>query len=111
MGGHTTADLRPLERRVLRLESQGLDPDEIGRRFKRSGDHIRRISSYAKLPDRGPFTAPAGELRPLERRIIHWRAEGLDYDEIGDRFRRSGDHIRRVEGMALYKMSRRLLEG
>jgi len=110
MGGHITADLRPLERRVLRLESQGLDPDEIGRRFKRSGDHIRRISSYAKLPDRGPFTGDAGELRPLERRIIHWRAEGLDYNEIGDRFRRSGDHIRRIEGMALYKMSRRLLE-
>lgn len=111
MGDQVTGDLRPLERRVLRLESQGLDPDEIGRRFKRSGDHIRRISSYAKLPDRGPLTAVAGELRPLERRIIHWRAEGLDYNEIGDRFRRSGDHIRRIEGMALYKMSRRLLEG
>lgn len=104
-----TAELRPLERRVLRLESEGLDPDEIGRRFGRSGDHIRRISAYAKLPNRRPVAIAAGELRPLERRVIHWRAEGLDYNEIGDRFRRSGDHIRRVEGMALYKMSRRLL--
>lgn len=110
MADHMTADLRPVERRVLRLESEGFDPDEIGRRFRRSGDHIRRISSYARLPDRQPVRPASGELRPLERRIIHLRAEGLDYDEIGDRFRRSGDHMRRVEGMALYKMSRRLLQ-
>ncbi len=104
-----TSELRPLERRVLRLESEGLDPEESGRRFRRSGDHIRRVATYAKLPDRQAVAASPGELRPLERRVIHWRAEGLDYKEIGDRFRRSGDHIRRVEGMALYKMSRRLL--
>ena len=101
-------DLRPIERRVLKLERAGVDREEIARRFKRSPDHIGRISEFAKLPDRTAARRQSA-LRPLERRVLHLRGEGLDHEEIGRRFRRSPEHMRRVEGFALYKMARELL--
>jgi DNA-binding CsgD family transcriptional regulator len=102
------ADLRPIERRVLKLEEAGVPRSEIARRFKRSPDHIAKIVDYARLPDRSARRR-ATALRPLERRVLHLRGEGLDHGEIGRRFRRSPDHMRRVEGFALYKMARELL--
>lgn len=101
-------ELRPIERRVLKLEDAGIDREEIARRFKRSPDHIARIADLARLPDRSP-QEHATVLRPLERRVLHLRGEGLDHAEIGRRFRRSPDHVRRIEGFALYKMARELL--
>jgi DNA-binding CsgD family transcriptional regulator len=102
------ADLRPLERTVIKLQEAGVDRAEIARRFKRSVDHIGRIVDYASLPGRAP-QARQGALRPLERRVLHLRGEGHDHAEIGRRFRRSPEHMRRVEGLALYKMARALL--
>ena len=102
------ADLRPLERRILKLDSAGVDHAEIARRFKRSPDHIGRIVTWAGLPGRRA-TRVQGTLRPLERRVLHLRGQGLDHVEIGDRFKRSPAHMRRVEGFALYKMARDLL--
>lgn len=102
--------LRPLERRVLKLAAAGLDHSEIGKRFRRSADHIRRVAKYAQLPGR-ETTEPTRGLRPLERRVLHWRAKGVDYPEIASRFGRSAGHIRRVEGLAHYKISRELLAG
>ena len=97
-------ELRPIERRVLQLEADGVDHEEIARRFKRSAGHISRISNYARLPNRAVSRAEAGELRPIERRILAWRAKGADHDEIGQRFKRSADHIRRVEILAEYRL-------
>ncbi len=39
-------------------------------------------------------------LRPLERRVRHLRAEGVSYDEIAWRFRRSPGFIRRVSELS-----------
>lgn len=36
-------NLRPLERRLLRLRAQGLTTPQIAVRFKRSPDHINRV--------------------------------------------------------------------
>jgi hypothetical protein len=43
-------------------------------------------------------------LRPIERRILAWRAQGASYAEIGARFRRSPAFIRQVEGIARAKV-------
>jgi DNA-binding CsgD family transcriptional regulator len=102
------ADLRPLERTVIKLQNAGLGRAEIGRRLKRSADHIERIAGFASLPGRAPQPRHSA-LRPLERRVLQLRGEGHDHAEIGRRFRRSPEHMRRVEGLALYKMARSLL--
>ena len=101
--------LRPLERRMMKLADAGVAREEIARRFKRSADHIGRVLDLARLPDRQPQSRSSA-LRPLERRVLHLRGEGLGHEEIGRRFRRSPGHMRRVEGLALYKMARTLLE-
>lgn len=101
--------LRPLERRVLKLAGEGLAPEEIGDRFRRSGAHIRRVLDLARLPGRDASEVERHGLSPLERRVLRWRAAGAGHDEIGRRFGRSADHIRRVEGMARYRQSLELL--
>ncbi len=104
-------ELRPLERRVLRLRDAGHSTAEIARRFRRSPEHIRRVIEFTELPGRTGGDSDRGGLRALERRVLHLRNRGLGHDEIAERFRRSPGHIRRVEGLALYKTSVRLLTG
>ena len=43
------AELRPIERRVLRLIEDGLDYEELGALFKRSAGHMRRVAGLAHL--------------------------------------------------------------
>lgn len=102
---------RPIERRVLTLSAAGLDNEEIGRRFKRSAAMIARLIVLAELPQRssplpsGPSGFSAGSpLRPLERRVLRWREAGATPEEIGARFRRSPEHMRRVERYARHKL-------
>ena len=94
--------LRPLERRVCRLAESGVVPDEIGRRFKRSGTHIEQVLLLSGLPDRN---APQlhEDLTPLERRLIRWRDQGAPTAEVAARFRRGPDNIERVLALADYK--------
>jgi DNA-binding CsgD family transcriptional regulator len=102
--------LRPLERRVLRLRDQGVEPTEIARRFRRSPDHIERIISLAALDvQRAGVRGAPGTLSPFERRVLRWRERGADHELIATMFRRSPDHIRRVEGLALYRKALALL--
>jgi len=98
--------LRPIERRVLHLEDSGVERAEIARQFQRSPEFIGRLVDLARLPSRNAREHD-GPLRPLERRILAWREQGADYDEIGPRFRRSADFVRRVELIAYYKLDAR----
>ena len=101
-----TPMLRPLERRVLRLAEDGVDDAEIGRRFRRSPEWAARVRVLAEVPHHG--TGPRGDvLRPLERRILRWRAAGVGHDELSPRFRRSPDFLRRVESLAHYRLRER----
>ena len=95
--------LRPIERRVRRLAEEGVVPDEIGRRFHRSGDYVERVLEMSGLPDR--HARPEGHgLRPIERRLLRWRDEGADVGELADRFRRGPEYIERVLELADYKL-------
>ena len=112
----TTEELRPVERRVLRLADEGLDDAEIGRRFGRSERWTAQVRFLADLDvPRAQATdgdtaaaddlEPGDRLRPLERRLLRWRAQGLDHDELADRFRHSAGHLARVEEYAHYKLA------
>src|SRR5687767_11975189 len=97
--------LRALERRLLRLAAQGVETAEMARRFRRSPAMIDRI--FAMIPmhrfDLGPV--PAGDvLRPIERRVLRWRANGEGFDAIASRFKKTPDYIRQVEAMAHHKL-------
>jgi DNA-binding CsgD family transcriptional regulator len=97
--------VRALERRVLRLLDEGVSEQEIARRFRRTPEMIGRIAIMARLPRASSGPHDPHSLRPLERRILSWRARGAAYGEIGARFRRSADHVERVEGLARYKLN------
>jgi DNA-directed RNA polymerase specialized sigma24 family protein len=104
---------RALERRILRLVEEGVAHDEIARRFRRSPDMIHRIIVLARLARSevaasAEAAASAGVevLRPLERRVLRWRDDvAADYAEIGARFRRSADHVQRIETLARHKLA------
>lgn len=99
--------LRPLERRVVRLVEDGVGTTEIARRFRRSPEMINRIIGMAALPGRVTGAVARDEvLRPVERRVLHWREVGADYGEIGARFGRSAAAVERVEQLARYKLAR-----
>lgn len=98
--------LRPLERRLLNLAEQGVDDEELARRFARSPQHIRRVLDLARMPGRRAPDVPRPEpLNPLERRVLRWRAEGADLDEVALRFRRGPGHMAQVERLAHYKLA------
>ena len=109
MSGHDVAGfLRPVERLVLRLVDEGIGEAEIARRFRRSPAMIRRIVVMARLPRTAVARlVPKDGLRPLERRVLHWRHYGATYAEIGARFRRSPAFVARVEALARYKLEER----
>ena len=94
--------LRPIERRVLALKASGQTTAEIARRFKRGEDHIERIIGWTNIPRR-PRERTRDGLRPVERRVLSLRNDGLSYEEIGVRFRRDAEFARRVESIALMR--------
>ncbi len=99
--------LRPVERRVLRWVDAGLADAEIGRRFGRSEQWAAQVQFLSGLDrtDRPDTRPPAGRLRPIERRVLRWRDQGVDYDELSGRFRRSPDALARIEEYANYKLA------
>lgn len=98
-------ELRPLERRMSKLAADGVVPAEIGRRFNRSERYVERVLELASLPERHASHAAVG-LRPLERRLVRWRDQGVSALELADRFRRGPEHIERVLALADYKRQR-----
>ncbi len=97
-------NLRPLERRVLRLVESGLADEEIGRRFNRSPEWVARVRALATLHPGDTVPARGDVLRPLERRVLRWRALGVGYDELSPRFHRSPKFLAQVESLAMYKL-------
>ena len=96
-------ELRPVERRMMRLAAAGMLPAEIGRRFHRSTAHVQRTLDWARLPGRHA-QPPDAVLRPLERRLLRWRDEGAGLDEMSERFRRGREHLARVLELADLKL-------
>jgi hypothetical protein len=45
-------------------------------------------------------------LRPIERRLLRWRADGVETDQVAAMFGRSPEHIERVLALADYKQRR-----
>jgi DNA-binding CsgD family transcriptional regulator len=97
--------LRPVERRVMRWVEAGLDDAEIGRRFGRGERWVAQVRTLTEVPRSERATTDAGELTPLERRLLRWRAEGSDHSQLSERFRRSPGFLARVEGYARYKLA------
>ena len=96
--------LRPLERRVLRLVDEGVDEQEIGRRFKRGPRFVQQVIALTDVARQADGRPDTHVLRPLERRVLQWRQEGAGYDELAPRFRRSPEFLERVEALAVYKL-------
>lgn len=103
MAMHT---LRPVERRVLELSEKGMDDVEIAWRFRRSPRFVKQIKELADLPRSGDRQGHRGDdtLRPIERRVLFWRQQGFDFDDMAPRFRRGSDFLRQVETLAHYKL-------
>jgi len=100
------AELRPFERRVLRLSRSGIDNAEIARRFRRSPEFVERVIDLTRVPRHRASVEPTQHsLRPLERRVLKWRDGGTSTDDIAARFRRSPRHVEQVERLARYKLA------
>ncbi|HUG74921.1 MAG TPA: hypothetical protein VMM81_04530 [Acidimicrobiia bacterium] len=99
--------LSPLARRVLTLSDAGVGLAEMSRRFKRSPAHLERVLEWTEIPRIGP--PPRTANRAMERRVLRLRADGETHQEIAERFRRSPDFMRRVEGFAHYRRAMDIL--
>ena len=95
----------PIERRMSRLAAEGIDDEEIAHRFRRSPAFVQRVIALARVPRRGG-SAQGGELRPLERRVLKWRADGASTGDIASRFRRNPQSIEQIERLAHYKQAK-----
>ena len=95
--------LRPVERRVLRLASEGVDDVEIGRRFRHSANWVAQVRALSGVPRHGAHLR-GDVLRPLERRVLRWRASGADFDQMASRFGRTPKFLQQVETLAHYKL-------
>ena len=106
--------LRPVERRVLRWVASGADDAEIARRFGRGTRWVAQVRLLAGVERAAadPVASATGSasgsdarLRPLEQRLLRWRDQGVDHDELSTRFRRSPAFLARVERYARYKLA------
>jgi DNA-binding CsgD family transcriptional regulator len=107
----STPELRPVERRVLRWVEHGLDDAEIARKFQRGERWASQVRFLAGMERPASSASPAspraddGGLRPLERRLLRWREQGVGHEELSGRFRRSPAFLARVEQYARYKLA------
>lgn len=102
------ATLRPIERRVRRLSTEGVSTAEIARRFRRMPETIERVHQMSELRRGDSSASIHGDvLTPIERRVLRWRAEGVDHGDIAAKFQRSDRFIRQVERLAHYRLDAR----
>lgn len=98
--------LRPIERRMRRLADAGATDVEIAWRFRRTPRYVRQVMTLSDRPRGHAHPQPSAALRPIERRVLRWRDDGADYNELAARFRRRPAFIRQVEQLARYKLTR-----
>jgi len=89
---------------MLRLVDEGVDEQEICRRFKRGPRFVQQVIDLTRVSRQTHGRSDTQMLRPLERRVLHWREQGAGYDELAPRFRRSPEFLERVEALAIYKL-------
>ena len=99
-------DLRPIERRMLKLSQAGADDIEIAWRFRRTPKGVRQVIAFSQLPRGDAPRAEAGRLRPIERCVLRWRDEGAEFADLAARFRRGPAFLEQVELLARYKLAR-----
>ncbi|MCZ7529516.1 MAG: hypothetical protein M5U31_03750 [Acidimicrobiia bacterium] len=100
------ADLRPLERTVVKRSEQGMARAEVAWRLRRTPGSIQQILDLAKVPrSSSPASTTPGTLRPIERHILGARRDGTHTAEIAARLRRTPEFVDRVEGYAHYKLA------
>jgi hypothetical protein len=99
--------LRPVERRILAMRDEGVPVDEIGRRIRRSPQHVARMIAWTEFPRHRPPSRNA--VWAIHNRVLAMRAAGETHEEIGLRFRRSPRSIRQIEGLAHYRIGLQLL--
>jgi DNA-binding CsgD family transcriptional regulator len=100
-------NLRPVERRVLDMQREGVVIDEIASRLRRTPEFVARIIGWTEIPRNG--TTADRDLTPMQRRVLDLRANGESYQDIAAKFRKGEAYIRQVEGLAYFKESQRLL--
>lgn len=109
VGSKTVTDdaaLRPIERRMLKMAKAGASDIEIAWRFRRTPKSVRQVITLAQLGRSSGAALPDGGLRPIERRVLRWRDEGVGFDELASRFRRGPAFLEQVEQLARYKLAR-----
>ena len=89
---------------MLRLVDEGVDEQEICRRFKRGPRFVQQVIELTRVSRQTDGRSDMQTLRPLERRVLQWRQQGAGYDELAPRFRRSPEFLERVEALATYKL-------
>src|SRR5438874_11330908 len=94
----------PMERRMVRLSEQGLGDQEIARRFRKTPGFVQRVRALARVPRQGAGSTNS-RLRPVERRVLKWREDGVSTSDIARRFRRQPRSIEQIERLARYKQS------
>lgn len=102
-----TEHLRPIERRVLDMQREGVVIDEIATRINKSPEFVERLIDWTEIPRNG--TSADRELTPMQRRVLDMRAEGESHEEIASKFKKGEGYIRQVEGLAHFKQGLRLL--
>ena len=87
------------------MADAGVTPAETGSRFHRSGRYVEQVLRLARVPRTadGRPTPVGMSLRPLERRLLRWRDQGVDVGEVAAMFGRSPEHIERVLALVDYK--------
>ena len=92
----------PIARRVAAMHESGVSFAEIGRRINRSPERVSHILEWTEVPREGLGSSMVPSA--MARRVLALRDHGETHERIAERFRRSPDHIRRVEAMAQFQL-------
>ncbi|MBT8199306.1 MAG: hypothetical protein KJO36_02195 [Acidimicrobiia bacterium] len=104
--------LSPIQRVIRKQLEDGATVVEVATSLRKRPGTIRRFAEMADYAidtgmerDRSRSTSEDG-LRPIERRVMAMRTDGERLGDIAAKFRRSPQHIRRIEEYAQMKQTR-----